>query len=63
MPGKYESEWITDADISAAIRYLDPDLNRKTKHERDGLVLAICVTAMALVFCCLEFCSFYWSIF
>lgn len=63
MPEQYESEWITDADISAAIRYLDPDATKETKHEKDGFVLAICATAMALALCCLEFFSFYWSIF
>lgn len=54
MARKYDShthmEDVTQAEISDAIRYLDPDLRSGTEHEGYGTGVVICVILMILVF-------------
>jgi len=52
MTRKYQSsEEFTDAEIVAAIRYLDPDSWQD--QQRDSASIAICVTLLALSLGCL----------
>jgi hypothetical protein len=64
-----EPDWnihvLTDIEIYAAIRYLDPDPKTAGKqdaddHDKDDGVL-ICVCLYILVLGCLAFVWFYWS--
>lgn len=52
MPRKYVSKWnieeFTDAEILAAIRYLDPDSNGDTGRKDNGFVIVIC-TSLVLI--------------
>ena len=53
MPGKPDLnlnvEGLTDAEISAAIRYLDPDPSRKTSGGESDTVLVICVSFIVVL--------------
>lgn len=65
MPKKHESKWniedLTDADIFAAIQYLDCDSLNGRKSESDGAsenescALAICLLLIGLLSGCLAF--------
>jgi preprotein translocase subunit SecY len=54
MAGKYEwkrqIEDVTQAEVSAVIRYLDPDLGSSRKEEDHGGGVVIYVILMSLVF-------------
>lgn len=53
MPGKYESEWnvgmLTDEEVSAAIRYLDPGSSSETNGEDNATGIAICISLILLI--------------
>jgi hypothetical protein len=58
MEKKYEShrhiEDVTQVEISAAIRDLDPDL-RSTNEQDHATSVAICIALVLLAFACLVF--------
>jgi hypothetical protein len=62
MAKKHESskqiEDVTQVEVSAAIRYLDPDL-RSTKEQDHATRIAICIALVLLALACLVFIRLY----
>lgn len=68
MPANYDPEWnieeLTDTEIYAAIRYLEPDprnANQQDTHDHNkdnGAVFCVCLYVALLS--CLGFFWFYW---
>ena len=58
MAKKYESEWktehLSDAEIYAAIRDLEPGPRRETELDDDAIFL-ICISLLILLLGCLGF--------
>ncbi len=63
MAKKDESKWniedLTDAEICAAIRYLDRNLGSANEQEENSGVV-ICVSLLILLLGCLVFLWLYW---
>jgi hypothetical protein len=68
MLANYDPDWniddLTDTEIYAAIRYLEPSLTNADQLEADdqdkdnGVVICVCLYAALLI--CLAFSWFYW---
>lgn len=41
------NEHLTDAEITSAIRYLDPDSDAERTREDDGTAIGICIALLA----------------
>jgi hypothetical protein len=59
MPGKNESkgnlEELTDAEIYAAIRYLEPDATSSSNRQDERANLLICISLFILLLGCVGF--------
>jgi hypothetical protein len=59
MPRKQESKWnledLTDAEIYAAIRYLDPDPIPETNGKNNSIPFVVCVSLLVLLLGCVGF--------
>ena len=68
MLANYDPDWniddLTDAEIYAAIRYLEPDLTNADQLDADdqdkdnGVVICVCLYVALLI--CFAFLWFYW---
>ena len=63
MPRKQELKWklqdLSDTEISAAIRYLDPDVSMASNPEGLSAGIVICVSLLVLLLGCVAFIWFY----
>jgi hypothetical protein len=66
MPRKQESKWnledLTEAEICAAIRYLDPDPTPETNGENNSAPFVVCVSLLVLLLGCIAFIWIYFRV-
>jgi hypothetical protein len=66
MPRKQELKWnleeLTDAEICATIRYLDPNPISETNGENDSALFVVCVSLLALLLGCVAFIWLYFRV-
>lgn len=59
MPNEHEYKWnvedLTDRDVSAAIRYLDPNRREETLGDTEVTVRILCVSFLALMLVAVAF--------
>ena len=66
MPRKQEAKWnleeLSDAEICAAIRYLDPGPISEMNGENNSARLVVCVSLLALLLGCIGFIWIYFRV-
>jgi hypothetical protein len=66
MPEKQESKWyleeLADVEISAFIRYLDPDSPPETNGENKSALFVICVSLLVLLLGCIALIWLYFRV-
>jgi hypothetical protein len=66
MTRKQQSKWnleeLMDAEVCAAIRYLDPDSTGETNREEHNAPFVICVSLLVILLGCITFIWLYFRV-